>query len=59
MGKYLVTLRAELKRGLMYWVCQVDAGNEDEAMTKAESAFTAEIDDPGEWSFSDGDVESL
>ena len=59
MGKYLVTLRAELKRGLMYWVCQVDASGEDEAMAKAETAFTAEMDDPGDWSFSDGDVESI
>ena len=59
MAKYHVTLQAELSRGLLYWVSDVEAADEDEAMRQAEELFMKELETPEEWSFSAGDVEAL
>lgn len=59
MAKYHVTLQAELSRGLLYWVSDVEAGDEDEAMRRAEELFMKELETAEEWSFSAGDVEAL
>ena len=57
MAKFVVTLKANLKSGEMYWVAKVDAKDEDDAMATAESAFFTELDNPAEWSFEEADVE--
>ena len=53
-----MTLKANLKRGEMYWVAKVDAKNADDAMAVAEAAFFTELDDSREWSFEEADVEA-
>jgi len=58
MAKFKVTLKATFKRGEMYWVANVDARNEDEAMEKAETYFFEELDNPSEWAFDEADVEA-
>ena len=57
MAKFVVTLKANLKSGEMYWVAKVDAKDEDDAMATAEAAFFTELDNPAEWSFEEADVE--
>ncbi len=59
MPKYSVTLKAQLSRGEMYWVSEVVADDEDDAMAKAEDAFFAELDEPSQWSFGEADVEAM
>lgn len=59
LAKFHVTLQAELSRGVLYWVSDVTAGDEDEAMRQAEALFMKELETPEEWSFSAGDVEAL
>ena len=58
VAKYHVTLQAELPNGLLYWVTDVEAGDEDEATKKAEAAFLKELENPREWNFSAADVEA-
>ena len=57
MAIFVVTLKANLKAGKMYWVAKVDAKDEDDAMATAEAAFFTELDNPAEWSFDEADVE--
>ncbi len=57
MKRYKVTLRAALKRGTFYWVAEVAADSEEEAVTAAEHLFMAEVESPGEWTFDDYAVE--
>ena len=52
-----VTLKAQLKRGTFYWVCDVEAAGEDEAVTAAENLFEAELEKAADWSFEDYQVE--
>ena len=59
MPKFHVTLQAELSRGVLYWVSDVAAGDEDEALRQAEALFLKELETPEEWSFTAGDVEAL
>ena len=56
--KYHVTLKAEMKRGALYWVCDVDAASEEEAVTAAQHLFEAQTETGREWSFTDFDVEA-
>lgn len=56
--KYKVTMKATLKRGTFYWVAEVDAGSEEEAVTVAEHLFEAESESNSEWEFDDFDVEA-
>ena len=58
MPAYHVTLKSDLQRGSLYWVCDVTAKNEDEALAIAEEEFFLELDDPSEWSFTDANVEA-
>ena len=55
--KYRVTLKAPLKRGTLYWVADVEADGEDEAIVAAEHRFEAQMEAPEEWSFDEYDVE--
>ncbi|MFQ5535659.1 MAG: hypothetical protein ACE5EM_12655 [Sphingomonadales bacterium] len=58
MGKYHVTLKAILKRGSFYWVADVTADSEEEAVVAAEHLFTAEVENAQDWSFDDFNVET-
>ena len=57
MAKRHVTLKAELKRGTFYWVCDVTADSEEEAVVAAENLFLAEMDGAKDWEFSDFNVD--
>ena len=58
MANYHVTLKATLKRGTIYWVADVQAPGEDEALGLAEELFLDELDDPkGGWKFDASNVE--
>lgn len=59
VAKFRITLKTTLRRGELYWVAEVEAADEDEAMAKAEEAFLAELDNPAEWAFDEADVEGL
>lgn len=52
-----VTLKAELKHGTFYWVTDVVADNEDEAVVAAENLFLSEVETIDDWSFSDFQVD--
>ena len=55
--KYKVTLKANLKRGTLYWVADVNAATEEEAIIAAEHLFEAQTDSSDAWTFDDFDVE--
>lgn len=59
MAKMHVTLKAMLGKGTFYWVCDVDAECEEEAVVAGEHLFQAEMEKVGEWAFDDFDVETL
>ena len=56
--KHHVTLKADLARGTLYWVCDVEAAAEEEADTAAQHMFEAQLEADQEWAFSDFDVEA-
>lgn len=57
MARKKVTLQAELPHGVFYWVTEVDAASEEEAVVAAENLFLAEMERIGEWTFNDFNVE--
>jgi len=57
MAKMKVTLQATLKRGTFYWVADVNADSEEEAVVAAENLFMAETENASEWEFNDYNVE--
>ena len=57
MAQHKVTLQANLKRGTFYWVANVNADTEEEAVVAAENLFLAELEKSGDWEFTDYDVE--
>ena len=57
MAKKKVTLRAPLKHGTFYWVADVQADSEEEAVVAAENLFMNEIEQIAEWEFDDFNVE--
>lgn len=59
MAKFHVTLKATMPSGELYWVADVSAGDEDEAMQKAEALFLQALEVDSEWGFSEADVEPL
>ncbi len=59
MKKYKVTLKAALKRGVFYWVAEVTAASEEEAITAAEHLFMAEVENASEWNFDEYDAEVM
>ena len=56
MARKKVTLKATLGRGEFYWVTEVDADSEEEAVVAAENLFLAEMDRIEEWEFTDFDI---
>lgn len=57
MAVHHVTLKAQLKRGIFYWVCDVEASSEEEAVAAAENLFEAELENATDWSFEDYQVD--
>lgn len=57
MAQRKVTLQAQLPHGTFYWVTQVDANSEEEAVVAAENLFLAEMERIDEWAFTDFNVE--
>ncbi|TNE62271.1 MAG: hypothetical protein EP335_13310 [Alphaproteobacteria bacterium] len=57
MARQKVTLQAKLPHGMFYWVTEVDADSEEEAVVAAENLFLNEMDRIEEWEFTDFDVE--
>lgn len=56
MAKKNVTLKATLGNGTFYWVAQVNADSEDEAIVAAENLFMAELERSHEWEFNEFEV---
>jgi len=56
MAQQKVTLQANLPNGTFYWVCDVEAGSEDEAVVAAEHLFLAEMDKIENWEFTEFEV---
>jgi len=54
-----VTLKAELGHGTFYWVADVTADSEDEAVIAAENLFASEMEKIQEWEFNDFDVSEV
>jgi len=59
MSSYKVTLQSKLTHGTFYWVTNVNAASEEEAVTAAEHLFMEQIESAGEWDFADYDAEKL
>ncbi len=59
MSAYKVTLKCEVKLGTFYWVTDVNADSEDEAVNAAENLFLTQINDSDEWDFTDYNAEKL
>lgn len=57
MAKKRVTLQAQLGRGQFYWVTEVDADSESEAVVAAENLFLTEVENSKGWEFIDYNVE--
>lgn len=56
MARKRVTLKATLKRGEFYWVADVDASSEEEAVVAAENLFLSEMERIEDWEFTDFEV---
>lgn len=56
MARRRVTLKAQLARGEFYWVTDVEADSDEEAVVAAENLFLAEMDRIETWEFTDFDV---
>ena len=56
MAKQKVTLQATLPHGIFYWVTEVEAGSEEEAVVAAENLFLAEMEKIEDWEFTDFEV---
>ncbi len=56
MARKTVTLKASLPHGTFYWVTDVEATSEEEAVVAAENLFLNEMERIDEWEFTDFDV---
>lgn len=59
MSAYKITLKSDLSHGTFYWVTNVTAASEEEAVTAAEHLFLQQISNVKDWDFSDYDAEKL
>lgn len=57
MAKLKVTLKAEMPHGDFYWVTEVNADSEEEAVVAAENLFLSEMEKAGDWEFTDYQVD--
>lgn len=53
MASHKVTLQASIGRGTFYWVVEVNADSDEEAVVAAENLFLTEIDRGEDWEFND------
>ena len=58
MSRQTVTLKAEMPNGTFYWVTEVNAETEEEAVAAAEELFLSQIEDCADWNFSEFEVTS-
>jgi hypothetical protein len=56
MPRQSVTLKAQMPNGIFYWVTEVDADTEEEAVAAAEELFLSEIGGCDDWHFSEFEV---
>jgi hypothetical protein len=56
MAKQKVTLQANLPHGIFYWVTEVEASSEEEAVVAAENLFLTEMENIEDWEFTDFEV---
>ncbi|MHA1113147.1 MAG: hypothetical protein ACTSRY_01390 [Alphaproteobacteria bacterium] len=56
MTRYHVTLKASLAHGVFYWVCDVEAEDEEDAAAVAEALFLQEIEAPTGWAFDETEI---
>ncbi len=56
MARQTVTMKARLNRGTFYWVTEVNADSEEEAVVAAENLFLTEMETVDEWEFTDYEV---
>ena len=59
MSKKQVTLKAVLGKGVFYWVCEVKADTDEEAIVAAEHLFLSETSDNDDWQFNEFDVQPI
>jgi len=59
MARQKVTLQATIGRGTFYWVVDVEADSDEEAVVAAENLFLTEVERGGEWEFNDFLVEEI
>jgi len=59
MARQKVTLQATIGRGTFYWVVEIDADSDEEAVVAAENLFLTEVERGGEWEFNDFLVEDV
>lgn len=59
MSAYKITLKSDLSHGTFYWVTNVNAASEEEAVTAAENLFLEQISNAIDWDFSDYDAEKM
>lgn len=59
MALQKVTLQATIGRGTFYWVVEIDANSDEEAVVAAENLFLTEVERGGEWEFNDFLVEAI
>ncbi|PCI62575.1 MAG: hypothetical protein COB37_06690 [Kordiimonadales bacterium] len=57
MAMKKVTLQSTLPRGTFYWVTEVEASSDEEAVVAAENLFLAQMEKAKDWVFNDFDVE--
>ena len=59
MSKKQVTLKAVLGKGVFYWVCEVEADTDEEAIVAAEHLLLSETSDNDDWQFNEFDVQPI
>ena len=56
MARMKVTMKAELPNGEFYWVTNVEADSEEEALVAAENLFISEMEKKRSWEFDSFEV---
>ncbi|MBL4790439.1 MAG: hypothetical protein JKY60_15830 [Kordiimonadaceae bacterium] len=57
MAMKKVTLQSTLSRGTFYWVTEVEASSDEEAVVAAENLFLAQMEKAKDWVFNDFEVQ--
>ena len=59
MFTYKITLKSDLNHGTFYWVTNINAQCEEEAVTAAEHLFLEQIGASNQWDISDYEAVKL